>query len=96
MAHLVLNDQTEYHVLAIASRPIARYDGCVLSRTGLAGGGPVRIVSNTGGDSMKVQTNVKAGEHCWNALSELLDKPKDGGRQRKFCDCCANDSKCLY
>ena len=44
---------------------------------------------------MKVRTNVKAGEHCWNALSELVDRPSDGDRQRKFCNCCANDSKCL-
>ena len=44
---------------------------------------------------MKVQTNLKAGEHCWNALNDLLKQPGDGTRQRKFCDCCAADPKCL-
>ena len=44
---------------------------------------------------MKVKTEIKAGEHCWNALNDLLRNPGDGNRQRKFCECCAKDPWCL-
>jgi hypothetical protein len=44
---------------------------------------------------MKVQTNVKAGNHCWIALNDLLQVPGDGNRQRRFCECCAKDPMCL-
>ena len=44
---------------------------------------------------MKVKTTVKAGEHCHNALNDLLRNPRDGNRQRAFCDCCSRDPYCL-
>jgi hypothetical protein len=52
--------------------------------------------SREGADPMKVKTNMKAGEHCHNALNDLLRDPRDGNKQRKFCDCCARDPYCLY
>jgi hypothetical protein len=44
---------------------------------------------------MKVKTTIKAGEHCHIAFNDLLNHPQDGNKQRKFCDCCERDSRCL-
>ncbi len=44
---------------------------------------------------LQVKTNLKAGDHCWNALSALVNDPKSHSKRDKFVDCCRNDKKCL-
>ena len=55
---------------------------------------------------IKMKTHVRAGQgvqyappgddHCRSALWDLYQHPTDGNRQRRFCDCCARDPRCLY
>ena len=44
---------------------------------------------------LQVKTNLKAGKHCWDALSALVNDPKSHSKRDKFVDCCRNDKKCL-
>jgi hypothetical protein len=44
---------------------------------------------------LKVKTNVKAGDCCWDAY-ERAQYTGSQSDWNKFWDCCSKDSKCTY
>ena len=47
------------------------------------------------GIGLKVKTNLKAGECCWNAYSRAVATKRNEDWE-KFVNCCNRDQNCTY